>query len=302
MQGVSGALSLAAMVALEESGFVVLPGPFVVDQLGMVANAYDAEVSAAVGDDIRVGSTSTRVVDFVNRGPLFDPLYVYPPLLDAAVRTVGPTFKLSSLHARTLRPGSAVLDIHADVERSSTDWPLLGFIFMIDAFTPDNGATRLIAGSHRWGDPPRDARLTEYTPQLESACGPAGSLLVFNGSTWHGQGVNSSDRPRRSLQGAFIPGGGRASTDFSGRMTSETRVRLGAVAHHVLAIKDACAVATRVAGRSSANSPQLAKARPTTRVMSGIGGNSGLLATSRPGRIYCWTSRRSPSREMSKSN
>jgi hypothetical protein len=42
------ALSLAAMVALEESGFVVLPGPFVVDQLGMVANAYDAEVSAAV--------------------------------------------------------------------------------------------------------------------------------------------------------------------------------------------------------------------------------------------------------------
>ena len=36
MQGVSGALSLAAMVALEESGFVVLPGPFVVDQLGMV--------------------------------------------------------------------------------------------------------------------------------------------------------------------------------------------------------------------------------------------------------------------------
>jgi hypothetical protein len=29
-------------------------------------------MSAAVEDDIRVGSTSTRVVDFVNRGPLFD--------------------------------------------------------------------------------------------------------------------------------------------------------------------------------------------------------------------------------------
>ena len=138
------------MAALEESGFVVLPGPFPVEQLGAVADAYDAEVGAAVGDDIHVGSTSTRVVDFVNRGPLFNPLYVYPPLLDAAALTVGLTFKLSSLHARTLRPGSTVLDIHVDVEHDSTGWPLLGFIFMVDAFTPDNGATRFIPGSHRW--------------------------------------------------------------------------------------------------------------------------------------------------------
>jgi hypothetical protein len=238
MQRLSDVLPLAAVAALEESGFVVLPGPFAVDQLGDVVNAYDAEVGAAVGDDIRVGSTSTRVVDFVNRGPIFDPLYVYPPLLAAAARTVGVTFKLSSLNARSLRPGSAVLDIHVDVERDSTDWPLLGFIFMIDAFARDNGATRFIPGSHRWGTSPRDARLTDYTPLLESACGPAGSLLVFNGSTWHGQGVNSSNRPRRSLQGAFIPWGGRASTDFSGRMHAETRARLSSVARRVLSIPD----------------------------------------------------------------
>ena len=92
---------LAAQAALEESGFVVLPGPFPVEQLGAVADAYDAEVRAAVGDDIRAGSTSTRVVDFVNRGPLFDPLYVYPPLLDAVALTVGQTFKLSSPRSTT---------------------------------------------------------------------------------------------------------------------------------------------------------------------------------------------------------
>lgn len=228
------------MAALEEAGFVVLPGPFAPDQLTMVANAYDAEVGAAGSDDIRVGSTSTRVVDFVNRDALFDPLYVYPPLLDAAIRTVGPAFKLSSFHARTLQSGAGVLDIHVDVERDSPDWPLLAFIFMIAPFTPGNGATRFIAGSHRWGDSPRAARLTEYASQLESACGPAGSFLIFNGSTWHGQGVNISHRPRRSLQGAFIPLGGRASTDFSRRMTAATRARLGPVARHVLAIPDPC--------------------------------------------------------------
>jgi hypothetical protein len=241
MQVVSDALPPVAMGALQESGFVVLAGPYPIERIGEVAEAYDAEVGSAVEDDIRIGSTSTRVVDFVNRGPFFDPLYIYPPLLDAAARIVGPSFKLSSLNARTLRPGSAALDVHVDVERDSTEWPLLGFILMIDAFAPDNGATRFIPGSHRWGDAPRDGHLQEYTAQLVSACGPAGSLLVFNASTWHGQGVNGSNRPRRSLQGAFIPRGGRASTDFCRRMGSETRARLGSVAHHVLGILDSSA-------------------------------------------------------------
>jgi hypothetical protein len=227
------------MSDLQESGFVVVEGPFPIERIGAIADAYDAEVDSAVEDDIRIGSTSTRVVDFVNRGTVFDPLYVYPPLLDAAARIVGRSFRLSSLNARTLRSGSAVLDIHVDVQRDSIDWPLLGFILMIDAFAPDNGATRFIPGSHRWGDPPKDGRIREYTARRVSACGPAGSLVVFNGSTWHGQGVNSSNLPRRSLQGAFIPRGGRAGTDFRRRMSSETRARLSSLAHHVLATLEA---------------------------------------------------------------
>jgi hypothetical protein len=233
------ALPAWALVALEHSGFVVLPGPYSSEGLGAVADAYNAQVASAASDDVHVGATSTRVLDFVNRGPVFDPLYVHPPLLDAAARIVGPVFKLSTLNARTLRAGANVLDIHVDVERDSPDWPLLGFIVMIDEFRPDNGATRFLPGSHRWASPSRDTRLQEHATQLVSACGQAGSLLVFNGSTWHGQGINDSGRPRRSLQGAFIPREGRAGTDFVQRMSLETRARLGMVAQHVLAIADA---------------------------------------------------------------
>jgi ectoine hydroxylase-related dioxygenase (phytanoyl-CoA dioxygenase family) len=159
-------------------------------------------------------------------------------LLEACYRVIGRPFKLSSLHARTLRPGSPSQELHVDVPRGSADWPLLGFILMVDEFRPNNGATRFVPGSHRWSSTPEDTisdLRAEHDGQM-LACGNAGSLLVFDGSAWHGHTANTSSGPRRSLQGAFIPRAGRAGTDFAVRMQPETRARLGSVAQYVLAL------------------------------------------------------------------
>lgn len=125
-----------------------------------------------------------------------------------------------------------------DVPRNSADWPLLGFILMVGDFRQDNGATRFVPGSHRWLATPEemmsDVRRAHETEVL--ACGIAGSLPVFNGSTWHGQTANASDRSRRSIQGAFIPLPGRAATDFAARMQPDTRSRLSPLAHTLLAL------------------------------------------------------------------
>jgi len=231
-------LSSSAAHELHERGFVVLPGPVASADMEGVATAYDALVTSASIRDVHAGSTTTRVNDFVNRGNAFDALYVFPPLLEACCRTMGGDFKLSSLHARTLRPHTPAQELHVDVDRASADWPLVGFILMIDEFRSDNGATRFVTGSHHWSNKP-EAAITylrgDYDGQL-LATGPAGSLIIFNGSTWHGHSANASDKPRRSLQGAFIPRTGRAATDFAARMQSDTRERLGAVAHYVLAL------------------------------------------------------------------
>ena len=228
-------LSMDATSELQERGFVVIPGPTRAD---LLANAYTAAVALATSEDIRIGSTSTKVNDFVNRGAEFDNLYVFPPLLEACCRVIGRPFRLSSLHARTLRPRSPAQELHVDVPRDSADWPLLGFILMVDEFRPENGATRFVPGSHRWSGTPAgtisDLR-AEHDGQV-LACGPAGSLLIFNGSAWHGHTANTSSGPRRSLQGAFIPRDGRAGTDFAARMQPETRTRLGSVAQYVLVL------------------------------------------------------------------
>jgi hypothetical protein len=228
-------LPMDATSELQERGFVVIPSPARPD---LLADAYAAAVAAATSDDIRIGSTSTKVNDFVNRGAEFDNLYVFPPLLEACCHVIGRPFKLSSLHARTLRPGSPAQELHVDVRRDSADWPLLGFILMVDEFRPDNGATRLVPGSHRWSSTPEDTisdLRAEHDGQV-LACGNAGSLLIFNGSAWHGHTANTSSGPRRSLQGAFIPWEGSAGTDFAARMQPETRARLGSIAQHVLAL------------------------------------------------------------------
>lgn len=223
---------------LDERGFVVLPGPVPAARMEHLARAYDAAVATAAGDDVKVGSTTTRVTDFVNRGADFESLYVFPPLLEACCRVIGRAFKLSSFHARTLRPHTPNQGLHVDVRRDSADWPLLGFILMIDPFRPDNGATRFVPGSHRWPGTPEDALVdcgADHEGQV-LACGPAGSLIVFNGSTWHGSTGNTTDTPRRSLQGAFIPREGRAGTDFAARMSPEMRAQLGLLARWVLGL------------------------------------------------------------------
>src|SRR4051812_23330820 len=65
-------LPMDAASKLHERGFVVLPGPVPSDRVDRLADAYTAAVASAAIDDVKIGSTSTRVSDFVNRGPEFD--------------------------------------------------------------------------------------------------------------------------------------------------------------------------------------------------------------------------------------
>ena len=93
--------------ALQDSGFVLIPHAVAPERLKCLVAAYNEAVAAATGDDVRHGSTSTKVSDFVNRGGAFDHVYMFPALLRACHSVIGGPFKLSSFLSRSLRPGSA---------------------------------------------------------------------------------------------------------------------------------------------------------------------------------------------------
>ena len=108
---------------LLEVGFVIVTGPVAPTNLAQLAAAYDAAVSVAHPADVSIGSSTTRVHDFVNRGPEFDGLYVYQPVLEGCCRIIGQPFKLSTMLARTLRPCSQAQGLHVDFKRDADGWP-----------------------------------------------------------------------------------------------------------------------------------------------------------------------------------
>lgn len=231
-------LSPATCRELDEDGFTIIPGPIPTEDLSQLAAAYDAAITSADPDDVKVGSSTTRVRDFVNRGPEFDTLYLHPPLLKACCRIINEPFRLSTMHARTLRPDLPPQNLHVDFASDRRGWTMVGFIFMVDEFRHDNGATRFLPASHPWSTVPTDllGDPKAENPGQVLACGPAGSMIVFNGSVWHGHTVNRSGQSRRSLQGAYIRRDAESSENLPARMLPETLSRLSPLAKYLLGL------------------------------------------------------------------
>jgi ectoine hydroxylase-related dioxygenase (phytanoyl-CoA dioxygenase family) len=224
--------------ALQDVGFVVVVDPIVQTRVAELSAAYDRAMLAADSHDVSIGRTTTRVHDFVNRGPAFDALYINRFVLAACCSVIAQPFKLSTMHARTVHPGSPAQGLHVDFRRASDGWPMVGFIIMVDEFRHENGATRFVPGSHLWPGEPGDMMAdptTDYEGQV-LACGAAGSIVIFNGSVWHGHAANRTGKPRRSIQAAYIRRGARASVDQAARIRPDTFERIGGLAKYVLSL------------------------------------------------------------------
>jgi ectoine hydroxylase-related dioxygenase (phytanoyl-CoA dioxygenase family) len=67
-------------------------------------------------------------------------------------------------------------------------------IWAVDDFRDENGATRLVPGSHRAAD-----KLSFADGDTVPAVMPAGSILFYTGALYHGAGANRSSALRRGV-------------------------------------------------------------------------------------------------------
>jgi ectoine hydroxylase-related dioxygenase (phytanoyl-CoA dioxygenase family) len=171
-----------------------------------------------------------RVWMLVNKGQVFVDLLTHPAR-ELIGHLLGEHYILSSYTANIANPGGVAMKLHTDqwwmpspTRRERKPLPIgsmrrdrfdqdsvepsmispvaaCNIMWMLDDFTEENGATRIVPGSHLKGrqpDPVRDAD----TPTI-GAVGPAGSAMVFDGRLWHGTGANTSNRRRMGLLTTF---------------------------------------------------------------------------------------------------
>jgi ectoine hydroxylase-related dioxygenase (phytanoyl-CoA dioxygenase family) len=145
----------------------------------------------------------------LNHIPDMSALCIHPVILEFAERVLGRSFYLvNNVAMMWCQPGAPGGGLHADwplgaVPQPYPVWPmLLQTMWMLTDFTLDNGATRLVPGSHLSGRQPTK----DDQPDERIMTGTKGSVLVWHGGTWHRNGPNTSaDAHRMGANVAYAP-------------------------------------------------------------------------------------------------
>ncbi len=205
-------LSEEELGSLDQNGFLILPGALDTATVHALRARFDDLVASEgeqAGIEVSQEVGSDRLANLVEKDSLFDYCWTYPPQLSAVMRVfAGHDFKLHSVNGRSAHPGHGMQALHTDWHEpvEPGDYQVCNSIWMLDAFTEENGATRVVPGSHGWRRVPKEAMTDprDHHPHEVLLLGEAGTCAIFNSHVWHGGTANQSDGPRRALHGAFV--------------------------------------------------------------------------------------------------
>lgn len=186
---------------LERDGYVILEGVLGNDELAELTTALAPfERGRRSGRNEFEGTQSTRVYSLAAKGDVFRRLAEHPRVMDVLDRLLLPGFLLSTLQSIRLHPGETVQPWHQDDSFYLVPAPrprlAISAIWAIEEFGDDNGATEVIPGSHL---APPDAAPDDTSQTIVKATMPAGSVVLFDGRTWHRGGANRSTRTRLAI-------------------------------------------------------------------------------------------------------
>lgn len=155
-----------------------------------------------------VKESGTRHVDnLLSGGKDVERVYTHPRLLAAVYHILKSPFRVAQLNGRDPLPGYGQQGLHADwtARLKGEPFQIVTSIWLLDDFTSKNGATRLVPGSHLMSQIPKSfADPSRHHPDEKIIVAQAGSMLVFNGHTWHSGTRNQTDSHRRALQLSFV--------------------------------------------------------------------------------------------------
>lgn len=214
---------------LDEVGYVSLPrvadDELLANLRSQVEELFQREGDKA-GYEFKQEEGARRLANLVNKGRVFQDLIAQPDVLSRVSHVLNGQVKLSSLNARSVNAHwHHSQPLHCDmgaVPDEKGNW-VCNAVWVLDAFTADNGALRVIPGSHCWNRLPQDV-LDDPTadhPDQVLLTAAEGSVIVMNAHLWHSGLGNRTDRPRTAVH-AFYCRTDKPQQQYQKRLLSAT--------------------------------------------------------------------------------
>jgi ectoine hydroxylase-related dioxygenase (phytanoyl-CoA dioxygenase family) len=201
--------------AIERQGYTVIEDFMDPARLAEVRRVLDIYLGSHAGRNPFEGYKTERVYTLVARARVFWDIVLDHRVLALCDRFLLPGCLLTASQAICIRPGEAAQDLHHDDTFYTVPRPRpmisLSTIAAVDAFTTENGGTRILPGSHAWGEDWRARAVAAQPVSLEM---PAGACVVFSGTLVHGGGANGSTAPRLAFSNQYCQPWARQQENF----------------------------------------------------------------------------------------
>ena len=231
---------------LDDQGYLLLEDFMSPELLAAVQSRIEeifAEEGDRAGAEFKQEPQARRLANLVNKGDIFQHIIATPKVLEYVSYVLGSEFKLSSLNFRSANPRSDwVQPLHCDAGALPDEkgyW-VCNVIWLLDDFTIENGATRMVPGSHKWRSLPQDVLPDPHAPHPDEVLltARAGSVVIMNTHMWHGATANHTARPRRALH-SFYCRWDKPQQQYQKKLLSpEVQQRLSPEIRQLLALDD----------------------------------------------------------------
>ncbi len=152
------------------------------------------------------GFKTLRVNNLLAYDEIFWQVPLHDNVLPVVERVLDKECLLSSFCSLVLGPGQEAQPIHEDTQLIPLPRPhipiTVNAIWALTDFTAENGATRIIPGSHKRDHSPEYGKAYD----AEIATMSSGSVMLFDSALWHGAGANSSNARRFAFSCAYCWG------------------------------------------------------------------------------------------------
>ncbi len=175
------------------------------------------------------GRRTVRYFDLLNAAAVFQQPPVHDHILPVVRGVVGHDCLLSTYGTASIGPGEPAQAVHADDVMYRLPRPhrdiFCNVMIALSDFTEENGATRIVPGSHHWDEYPEikvmaDGEIDTRYPSIAAEM-PKGSVCFFLGTTYHGGGANRSDSQRHGIVMAYCAGWLRPQENFTVAVAQE---------------------------------------------------------------------------------